>query len=168
MAGFTHDPQLEASTDRWMRWGLGLMVAMVLAFPLYRIWEPANRSEARALQQASLAAQGQEIFSLNCSACHGLAGEGIDAPGLNSQQFLRSATDEQIRLLISVGVPGTAMSAYSLDFGGPLTSEQIRAVVTFIRSWEPDAPDRPDWRTPTASPDGHDGEGSATTVDDHG
>ncbi len=38
------------------------------------------------------------------------------------------------------------MSAYSLDYGGPLTSEQIQSVVTYIRSWEPDAPDRPDWR----------------------
>ena len=148
ISGFTDDPQLEASTDRWMRWGLGLMAAMVLAFPLYRIWEPANRSAAREMQEASLAGQGQETFSLFCSACHGLAGEGIAAPALNSQQFLRSATDEQIRLLISVGVPGTAMSAYSIDFGGPLTSEQVRAVVTFLRSWEADAPNRPDWRTP--------------------
>jgi len=161
MAGFSHDPQLEASTDRWMRWGLALMAAMVLAFPLYRIWEPANRAESRALQQASLAAQGAEIFSLNCSACHGLAGEGVDAPALNSQQFLRSATDEQIRLLVSVGVPGTGMSAYSLDFGGPLTTEQIRAVVTHLRSWEPDAPDRPDWRAPGTAP------ATVTTMDDH-
>ena len=38
------------------------------------------------------------------------------------------------------------MSAYSLDFGGPLTTEQIKAVTQFIRSWESDAPDRPDWR----------------------
>jgi uncharacterized protein (DUF736 family) len=38
------------------------------------------------------------------------------------------------------------MSAYSQDFGGTLTSEQIQAVVALIRSWESDAPDRPDWR----------------------
>jgi hypothetical protein len=38
------------------------------------------------------------------------------------------------------------MSAYSLDYGGPLTSEQIKALTTFVRSWEEDAPDRPDWR----------------------
>lgn len=158
MAGFTHDPQLEASTERWMRWGVGLMAAMVLAFPLYRIWEPANRADAREVQQASLAAQGQETFSLFCSSCHGLAGEGLDAPALNSQQFLRSATDEQIRLLVSVGVPGTEMSAYSIDFGGPFTSEQIKAVVTFLRTWEPEAPDRPDWRTPGQT---------STTMSDH-
>ena len=75
------------------------------------------------------------------------------------RQFLRFATDDQVRLLISVGVPGTAMSAYSIDFGGPLTIEQIRAVATFIRSWEPDAPDRPDWRTP--------GQTTTTMAEDH-
>jgi hypothetical protein len=39
------------------------------------------------------------------------------------------------------------MGAYSQDFGGPLTSEQIKAVVTYIRTWEPNAPDNPDWRS---------------------
>ena len=38
------------------------------------------------------------------------------------------------------------MSAYSQDFAGPLTSEQIKAITVYIRSWEQDAPDRPDWR----------------------
>jgi mono/diheme cytochrome c family protein len=162
VSGFNDDPELEASTDRWMIWGAVLIVALVLAFPLYRVWEPQARAESREQQLASLATQGEEIFALNCASCHGESGEGIDAPALNSIQFLRSATDDQIRLLVSVGVPGTEMSAYSLDFGGPLTSEQIRAVVTFIRSWEPNAPDRPDWRDPTpppgVEPHGHGGE----------
>jgi hypothetical protein len=43
------------------------------------------------------------------------------------------------------------MSAYSLDHGGPLTSEQIRSLALFIRSWEGDAPDVPDWRNPQGS-----------------
>ena len=38
------------------------------------------------------------------------------------------------------------MSAYSQDFGGPLTGEQIKALAIYIWSWEPDAPDRPEWR----------------------
>ncbi|MBT8211747.1 MAG: hypothetical protein KJN71_01245, partial [Acidimicrobiia bacterium] len=56
------------------------------------------------------------------------------------------SSDDQTSLLISVGVPGSQMSAYSLDYGGPMTSEQIKAITTFLRSWEEDAPDRPDWR----------------------
>ena len=146
MAGFTTDEELEESTNRWMVWGLVLMAAFVLAFPLYRWVEPSNRAEARETHVASLAQQGQGLWSLNCSSCHGLNGEGGVGPALNSQQFLQASSDEQTSLLISVGVPGSLMSAYSLDYGGPLTSEQIKALTTFVRSWEEDAPDRPDWR----------------------
>ena len=93
-----------------------------------------------------MAAEGENVWGFNCASCHGLNGEGLSAPALNSEQFLQSATDDQTRNLVAVGIPGSQMSAYSLDFGGPLTSEQIKSVATFIRSWEPDAPDRPDWR----------------------
>jgi hypothetical protein len=40
------------------------------------------------------------------------------------------------------------MGAYSLDFGGPLTSEQIEAITTFLRAWEEGAPDVENWRDP--------------------
>ncbi|MCZ7631643.1 MAG: hypothetical protein M5U19_22430 [Microthrixaceae bacterium] len=72
----------------------------------------------------------------------------MSAPALNSEQFLTAATNEQMFHLISVGVPGTAMGAFGQDFAGPLTSEQVESVTAFIRSWEKNAPDVPDWRTP--------------------
>jgi mono/diheme cytochrome c family protein len=140
------DESVEESTNRIMLWGVVLLVLMVLAFPLYRVIEPSARDEARALQLQSLETQGEAAFAQNCSSCHGLNGEGSDAPALNSQQFLTSATDDQAATLVAVGVPGTQMNAYSQDYGGSLTSEQIRGIVTFMRSWEQDAPDRPDWR----------------------
>jgi mono/diheme cytochrome c family protein len=139
------DAELERSTNTVMTVGVVLMLALVAVFPLYRLFEPAGRDEAREEQAASLAEKGESIWGFNCASCHGLNGEGGVGPALNSEQFLQSATDEQTQTLI-VGIPGSQMSAYSLDYGGPLTSEQIEAIVTFIRSWEPDAPDRPDWR----------------------
>ncbi len=142
------DRDIDADTNRIMVWGVVLLAAMVLAFPLYLLVEPTNRAEARDLQLQSLQGQGKDLFQLNCSSCHGLNGEGGVGPALNSQQFLQASTDRQTELLISVGVPGSAMGAYSQDFGGPLTSEQIKALATFIRSWEENAPDVPDWRTP--------------------
>ena len=144
--GYATDPEVEESTNRVMLWGVVLMLAMAAVFPLYRTFEPSAREEARALQLTSLQEEGEQIWSVNCTSCHGLNGEGAIGPALNSQQFLQSATDAQMRQLIAIGVPGTQMSAYSQDFGGPLTTEQIKAVATFIRSWEPDAPDNPDWR----------------------
>lgn len=144
--GYTSDRELDDSTNRVMLWGAVLMVAMALVFPFYRWFEPDSRAAAREAQLASLAEEGGAIWSFNCASCHGLNGEGGLGPALNSKQFLQSATDDQISLLVSVGIPGSQMSAYSQDHGGPLTSEQIRAVTTFVRSWEPEAPDRPDWR----------------------
>lgn len=143
---YQSDTELESSTNRVMMWGGILMFLMVLAFPIYRWYEPAAREEARETHIESLVSQGKGIWELNCASCHGVNGEGGVGPALDSQQFLQAATNEQMSSLIAVGVPGTQMSAYSLDFGGPLTAEQIKAVAQFIRSWEPDAPDRPDWR----------------------
>jgi mono/diheme cytochrome c family protein len=144
--GYTTDPEIEESTNKVMLWGVVLMLAMVAVFPLYRTFEPAARDEARAEQLVSLQAGGEQIWSVNCASCHGLNGEGGVGPALNSKQFLQASTDEQTTLLVSVGVPGSQMSAYSQDFGGPLTSEQIKSVAVFMRSWEPDAPDVPEWR----------------------
>lgn len=140
------DEDLERSTNRVMVIGGALMLLMALVFPFYRWFEPDTRTEARQAQLDSLIEQGSSTWALNCSSCHGNDGEGGVGPALNSKQFLQSTTDDQMQGLIAVGVPGTQMSAWSQDFGGPLTTEQIKAVSTFIRSWEPDAPDRPDWR----------------------
>ena len=148
--GFNTDPDIDRSTNKVMLWGAVLMLALAAVFPLYRSFEPSNREASRALQLTSLQTEGEAIWNLNCSSCHGLNGEGGVGPALNSVQFLQSATDDQARLLIAVGVPGSQMSAYSQDFGGPLTSEQIQATAAFIRSWESDAPDNPEWRAMVA------------------
>lgn len=140
------DTELEASTNRVMVVGSVLLIGMALVFPLYRWFEPSNREESRAAHLDSLAETGQTLWGFNCSSCHGLNGEGGVGPALNSQQYLQAATDAQTEQIIAVGVPGSQMSAYSQDYAGPLTSEQIRALAVYIRSWEPDAPDLPDWR----------------------
>ncbi len=140
------DTQLEASTNKVMMIGSVLLVAMALVFPLYRWVEPASREESRAAHLDSLAETGQTLWGFNCSSCHGLNGEGGVGPSLNSKQYLQAATDVQTQQIIAVGVPGSQMSAYSQDYAGPLTSEQVRALAIYIRSWEEDAPDVPNWR----------------------
>lgn len=140
------DERLEASTVRWMQWGALIVALMVLAFPLYRAQEPGARASAAEERISELSAQGADIFEVSCTACHGEDGLGGIAPALNSQQFLTSATDEQIEGLIALGVPGSTMAAYSIDFGGPMTQEQIVAIAVYLRSLEETAPDNPAWR----------------------
>ncbi len=142
------DPQLEESTNRWLLGGLVLLALLVLAFPAYRLYEPGARDKARESHIASLISQGDSLFEVNCAPCHGDRGLGAVAPALNSKQFLAAASDDQIQSLIEVGVPGSQMAAYSLDYGGSMTLAQIDALTTYIRSLEENAPDNPDWRNP--------------------
>ena len=92
---------------------------------------PGTRAQPAAEAAAAAADRrtrhiGTQLFATNCSACHGKGAVGGSAPVLNSKQFLKSTTDDQIHNLIAGGVPGTEMPAWSLAFGGTLTDEQIR------------------------------------------
>ncbi len=83
-------------------------------------------------------ALGADLFSANCSRCHGPEGQGTQrAPALNVKTFLTDTTDQAIQQIITQGVPGTAMPAW----GDRMTEADIQAIVGFIRQWEPTAPE---------------------------
>jgi mono/diheme cytochrome c family protein len=83
-------------------------------------------------------ALGEELFSQNCSQCHGPEGQGTPrAPALNVKSFLTEASDLAIQQIITLGVPDTAMPAW----GDRMSEPEIQAIVGFVRSWEPTAPE---------------------------
>jgi len=141
------DPALRRSLRVWMSSGSVLFLLLVLAFPLYLLVDSTRRTEALADRESALVRSGRQLWGLNCASCHGTTGEGEDAPALNSQQFLEITSDEQMHRIIAAGITGAKMPAWWNEFGGPLTDEQITAIVAYVRSWEPSAPDRPDWRS---------------------
>ncbi|MEN8039999.1 MAG: c-type cytochrome [Actinomycetota bacterium] len=147
------DPKLEESTNKWMAWGVVLLFLFVLAFPVYWILQPARLEEAQASFDEELAVQGEHLFVDSCAQCHGGEATGAIGPALNSEQFLSSVTDRQMHQLISTGVPGTLMSAYSADFSGPFTQQQITSIVVYLRAFEGEAPDFPEWHKPLAQSD---------------
>lgn len=86
---------------------------------------------------------GGELFAEHCAECHGAAGEGaelkdkageVTAP-LNSDDFLVGHFDDTIFQIISYGQPGEGMQAFGLAYGGPLTDQQINAIIAFMRAW---------------------------------
>jgi mono/diheme cytochrome c family protein len=83
-------------------------------------------------------ALGADLFSANCSRCHGPEGQGTPrAPALNVKAFLTDTGDQAIQQIITQGVPGTAMPTW----GDRMTEADIQAIVGFIRQWEPTAPE---------------------------
>ncbi len=126
---------------RWVGAALLLTVGILVIFQIYIFREPSRISTVVAADQATQIANGEKLYSDNCTTCHGDNGEGGKGPALNSKNFLKSAEDSTIFSIISSGVPGTAMPTWAQVHGGPFTDEQIRNLVSFIRHWEPTAPD---------------------------
>ena len=138
--------ELERSLDRYLICGLVFMVVLIAGFIAYRVREPSLRREAAAEQLTSYRDIGTNLFATNCATCHGKGAIGGSAPVLNSKEFLKNTTDAQIKALVAGGVSGTDMPAWSLDFGGTLTDEQVNQITTYLRSLEPNAPSVPNWR----------------------
>jgi mono/diheme cytochrome c family protein len=144
---------LERSLNRYLVMGLVFMFVLIAGFVAYRVREPSLRADAASSQRATYTKLGKELFANNCAECHGDNGNGGgSAPTLYSKEFLANTSDEQIHALISGGVSGTEMSAWGLDFGGTITDEQVRQLVTYLRSLEKHAPSIPDWRTGATAP----------------
>jgi mono/diheme cytochrome c family protein len=138
---------LERSLNRYLLAGVVFMVALIVGFVGYRVREPSLRADAARTQRADYTKIGQQLFEASCAECHGAdATGGGTAPTLNSKQFLSSTSDAQIHALIAGGISGTAMPAWSIDFGGTLTDEQVSQVVTYLRSLSAHAPSVPTWR----------------------
>ena len=74
------------------------------------------------------------LYKMNCAGCHGAEGKGAAAIGLGDPVYLAIADDATISRVIANGVRGTAMPAFAQSAGGMLTTEQIDAIVTGLRS----------------------------------
>jgi len=83
--------------------------------------------------------RGQRLYAETCALCHGANGEGYvadEAPKLAGQELLAHASDDFLRTAILQGRPGTTMSAWSRDRGGPLERSDADAMVALLRSWQ--------------------------------
>ena len=91
---------------------------------------------------------GSRLFASNCAVCHGSLGEGgpnptregdIIAP-LSSSEYLKTRDNTTLKNIISQGQPNFGMSPFGSSFGGPLSDEEVDAIIAFFRSWEANPP----------------------------
>ena len=132
---------------------IGLVLTLILVGTMAWSWitEPDRIAEAsKSLNKIGLT-RGRELFVDNCTSCHGTRGEGGLGPALNNKILLTNASDEVLVETIRAGRPNTTMPAWAQMNGGPLTDEDIRYIVSFLRAWEPAAPEIATEVKPSAS-----------------
>jgi len=74
--------------------------------------------------------RGATVYAENCTTCHGVEGEGVDAPALGNQSSLAHNSDEFLRYAIKNGRDGTPMEAWR----DKLSNDDIDNVTAFLRS----------------------------------
>ena len=120
--------------------------------------EPSRQAGATEGLEKRLAGWGAGLFAptadggFNCAGCHGgmTAAGGVapytvtdqvtqevvsvnwKAPALNT--VLYRFDEDEVRYILTYGRPGSPMSAWGLDGGGPMNAQQIQSLIEYIKS----------------------------------
>lgn len=90
------------------------------------------------------AAHGASVYQTSCAMCHGEGGRGGPVAGsIVDGSFLGLVTDQELRTMIIVGVPGTPMPNWQSHVPGPMSSQEISDVVAWLASQRPEFPGQP-------------------------
>ena len=123
-------------SPRMVEYFVGMFATVMIAtgLLLYALSEPSRITSAQALQLTSDLDGAMTLYAENCSVCHGLAGEGIGATPPLANTALASTDSEALVKIIARGLYGTAMPAWSVEDGGPLSDYQIGQLVSLIQA----------------------------------
>jgi cytochrome c oxidase cbb3-type subunit III len=97
-------------------------------------WMPGKPTPEERWKRPAEIKNFNQLYSKNCSGCHGADGRKGAAQPLNDPLYLAVVSDEALRQTTANGVPGTLMPAFAERAGGILTSAQIEALVSGMRS----------------------------------
>ena len=90
------------------------------------------------------ATRGANVYQDFCAICHGPAGRGGGVAGsIVDGSFLGLVPDQELRTMIVVGVPGTAMPNWKNHVPGAMSSQEISDVVAWLGTQRPQFPGQP-------------------------
>ena len=116
------------------------IVVKVVEQDEYDEWVLNKKNEAMKLAELTtkdwtaqeLISRGQEIYDVNCVACHQVSGQGITGifPALAGSDIVMNDKERNIEILME-GVQGAAMNSFSY-----LSEVELASVITYTRqSW---------------------------------
>jgi menaquinol-cytochrome c reductase cytochrome b/c subunit len=133
--------------------GIGFMSVIVLGMVGLTIvamvtTPPQEETGTVAATVAQQVIAGQDLFSINCTECHGPDGQGGEIKGveglegvilkpINSKDEMYTRDDQTLANIISYGQPDQGMPPFGRAYGGELSPGDIEAIVAFMRyTWD--------------------------------
>jgi putative heme-binding domain-containing protein len=71
---------------------------------------------------------GSRLYSAQCQLCHGVNGDGVAGINLRLGQFRRPMSDDDLRKVITAGIPGAGMPPFKLQ------PSELDGLVAFMRA----------------------------------
>lgn len=100
---------------------------------------PDNDTLIQLASNSEALAQGKDIFTAKCAACHAAEGQGLVGPNLTDNYWIHGGKITDIRAIVVNGVLEKGMLAWK----GVISDEEINAVVAYIWSIRGTTPANP-------------------------
>ncbi len=149
---YLSDEELEGpKLDRSLSFALVCLGLIAVALPFYWLAEPGRQEGAVASYDFRFEVFGSRLYleGAQCVNCHAAGGVGGSAayvlqdadgqliananwvaPALNN--VLHRYSEEEVTYILNYGRPGSPMAAWGTPGGGPLTTQNLEELVTYI------------------------------------
>ncbi len=138
--------------------GVVMLAIIVVALPLYWVFEPSRQAGAQEGWDNRFASWGSQLFAptadggFNCAGCHGgMAGVGGEAPFTITDPITQEVEavnwkapavntvfykfdESEVRFILNYGRPFSPMSPWGLVGGGPMNTQQIDNLIAYMKS----------------------------------
>src|SRR5512146_3153097 len=124
------------------------MIAMTVVVSVRAAAYPKPEEVAVASTLVDQITAGQDLYSVNCTECHGEDGkvekiEGVEGlegkviSPINGHDVLYTLDDAALSEVIAYGRPNAGMTPFGKAYGGELSKSDIDHIVTFMRyTWD--------------------------------
>jgi mono/diheme cytochrome c family protein len=138
--------------------GVIMLAIIVVALPLYWVFEPSRQAGAQEGWDNRFASWGSQLFAstadggFNCAGCHGgMGGVGGEAPFTVTDPVTQEVQavnwkapavntvfykfdESEVRFILNYGRPFSPMSPWGLVGGGPMNTQQIDNLIAYMKS----------------------------------